>query len=69
MPHPGWEGYSSFSHWNYSISIYRPYPFCYCVMVEGKRKERREIGPCFPRETAFSQASSLILIVDCSMTI
>lgn len=32
-------------------------------------KERREIGPCFPRETAFSQASSLILLVDCSMTV
>lgn len=33
-----------------------------------KKKERREIGPCFPREAAFSQASSLLLLVDCSMT-
>lgn len=30
-------------------------------------KERREIGPGFPRETAFSQASSMRLLVDCSM--
>lgn len=32
------------------------------------KKERREIGPCFPGEAAFSQASSLLLLVDCSMT-
>ncbi|KAK7298884.1 hypothetical protein VNO77_46319 [Canavalia gladiata] len=32
------------------------------------KKERREIGPCFPREAAFSQASSLLLLVNCSMT-
>ena len=32
------------------------------------QKERREIGPSFPREAAFSQASSLLLLVDCSMT-
>jgi len=32
------------------------------------KKERRDILPCFPREAAFSQASSLILLVDCSMT-
>ena len=32
------------------------------------QKERRKIGPCFPREAAFSQASSLLLLVDCSMT-
>ena len=33
-----------------------------------KKKERRKIFPCFPREAAFSQASSLLLLVDCSMT-
>jgi hypothetical protein len=32
------------------------------------QKERREIWTCFPREVAFSQASSLLLLVDCSMT-
>ena len=31
------------------------------------QKERREIGPSFPREAAFSQASSLLLLVDCSI--
>lgn len=42
--------------------FFLPLPLC-CW----KEKERREIGPCFPRETAFSQASSLRLLVDCSM--
>nr|CBJ23345.1 hypothetical protein [Beta vulgaris subsp. maritima] len=31
------------------------------------QKERREIGPCFPREAAFSQASSRLEVEDCSM--
>ena len=32
-----------------------------------KKNERREIRPSFPREAVFSQASSLILLVDCSI--
>lgn len=31
------------------------------------QKERREIGPCFPREATFSQASSRLEVEDCSM--
>jgi hypothetical protein len=31
------------------------------------QKERREIGPCFPREATLSQAISLLEVEDCSM--
>nr|YP_009430359.1 orf96 [Bupleurum falcatum]YP_010035052.1 orf96 [Glycyrrhiza uralensis]ARR27491.1 orf96 [Bupleurum falcatum]QOX10075.1 orf96 [Glycyrrhiza uralensis]QVY59159.1 NADH dehydrogenase subunit 1 [Glycyrrhiza uralensis] len=47
------------------------YSTCIILNFSSKKvikKERREIGPCFPREAAFSQASSLLLLVDCSMT-
>lgn len=30
-------------------------------------KERREIGPSFPREAALSQGSSLLFLVNCSL--
>lgn len=48
------------------VRLASPPPFS--VLGPEKNKERREIGPCFPGEAAFSQASSPLLLVDCSMT-
>lgn len=54
------------------VRLASPLPFSILGPWKNKetrnKKERREIGPCFPGEAAFSQASSLLLLVDCSMT-
>jgi len=54
------------------VRLASPLPFSVLGPWKNKetrnQKERRKIGPCFPREAAFSQASSLLLLVDCSMT-